>query len=137
MRLRILLQLAKDRRTLQFFAHAGALRINRLPPSGSIFLVEKLGNRNRGEVRITQELRAVEEGAPEALDGKVDRFGRTALHLGEIVALENIQQLDQDDATGGRWRRADDFKSAIASAHGLPLFDFIVGQIVYRDQTSA
>ena len=70
-------------------------RINRFPPGRAIFLVNKLGHWNFGEVGITQELRAIKEGAPKGLAGQMDRFCRTIAEFRQVVALEDIEHLDQ------------------------------------------
>src|SRR5215475_3995442 len=123
MRPRILLQLVENRGALQLFAGAGALRVNGLPPCGSIFLIQKLGHWNRGKIRISKKLGPVKERPAECFDGEVNRLRRAVLQLREIVALQDVQGLDQYRAAGGGRRSADHVKSPIASAHRLALFD--------------
>src|SRR5215468_3697056 len=98
MSLCILLELGKDRRSLQFFTWAGAFRIDRFPPPRRIFFVDELGDGNFGKVRIAEKLRPVEERASVSLDGEMNRVSRPALHFREIVAFQNIERLDEHRA---------------------------------------
>ena len=55
----------------------------------------------------------------------------------QIVALKNIQDLDQCGSARRRRRRADDVVSAVRPAHRFTLFYFVLRQILNRDQASA
>ncbi len=66
----------------------------------------------------------------------IDCADRFCIAFAKIVALKNIQGLDQHDTAGGRRRRADDFVSAIGAANGLALLHFVVRQILGGNQAA-
>ncbi len=137
MRRGVLLQLIEDCGPLQLVARGGVGRINRIAPRCTIFLVDKLRDRNLREVRIAHKFCAIKERPPERFRRVMNRLSRPVSQLREIVAFQNIQRLNQDRPAGRRRRRADDLVSAISAANRFALLYFVVRQIVSRDQPSA
>ena len=57
--------------------------------------------------------------------------------MGEVVAGEDVEDLQQHDAAGGRRRRGDDVVSAIAAEQRLAVFDLVGGEVGGGDQSAA
>ena len=87
------------------------------------------------EIRIAKENRAVGIGALHRLDQVVQRL-RVAPDLAEIVALQNVEHLDQADAAGGGRRHGDDVVAAVCAAYH-PALDGLVGGEIPRGHDAA
>ena len=67
------------------------------------------------------------------------------MHLGrgavaeraQVVAVEDVEHLDEGDAAGGRRRRADDGVAAIRAGDGLALFGGVAGHVFGGDEAAA
>ena len=133
----ILFQFAENRRPLQIFAGGRVRRIDRLLPGLRVFFVDKLRYRNFREVGIAHKFGAIEKCPPEGLKRVMHRLGRAVAHFAEIIAFQNIQDLNEH-CSARRWRRrADYFIPAIRPTHRLALFHFIVREILDGNQTAA
>ena len=62
---------------------------------------------------------------------------RTAAHLPQVVAFEDVQDFQQRDPARRWWRRADHVISAIGALDRLPLFHLVLRQVVGSNQPSA
>jgi len=133
----ILFELTENCRPPQLFAWAGARGVDRFPPGCAVLFVNELSHRNPGEVRVSQELGAVEEGAAEGFQRQVHGLRRAIPQPGEVVAFEDVQNLDQDNAARGRWRCADDFVSAVGPNNRLALFHFVLREVIGGNQAPA
>ncbi|VTR36992.1 Uncharacterised protein [Serratia fonticola] len=71
---------------------------------------------------------AVHIGMAHRLGHGVDRRSRVKAHAFQIVALNDIEDLAQRDATGARWWRRDEFITAIATGDRRSLGHFVVGE---------
>ena len=111
--------------------------VDRLAPGVAVSLVDELRNRDLGEIGIAEKLGAIEKCALERLGRQMNALGRAVALLGQIVAFQNVEHLDQSDSARRRRRRADDLVSAIGAANRLALFDLILRQIVGGNQASA
>ncbi len=136
-RLRILVELGEDLRPLQRICRCRPSQRNRLPPRFGITLVNQLRNWNLREIRIAQKLRTIEECSLKRFACQVNALRRPAPLLREIVALENVQDLHQRDASRRWWRRTDYFIAAIAPANRLPLLHLVSRKVFGRYQSSA
>src|SRR3989454_11982123 len=125
----VLFELAKAGWPAQVLAATRVRRINRLTPIPGVLLVNQRSYRNLGKIGITQKLSAIEERAAEGFQCQMYCPGRSAI-FGQIVAFQNIENLDQRNSAGGRGWRADDFIATIRAAHGFALFHFIMRQII-------
>ena len=132
----VLVQLAEDGGTVQVVALAGVIGIDRLPPACAVLLVDKLRHRNLGEIRVSEKLGAVEESPAEGLDGQVHRLRRAVAELGQVVAFQNIENLDKGNTARRGRRGADNFVSAIGAVHRLAFLHLVVRQIVRGDQAA-
>ena len=82
------------------------------------------------EVGVAQVVGAIHVGAAEGLDDEADLLRRaiaracpSVLHAGaQVVAGEDVEDLEQHDAAGGRRRRGDDVVAAIAAESGSRSF---------------
>src|SRR5712692_3441633 len=108
----ILFELAKDLWPPKISAGGSGRGVNRLPPGCTISLINELGHGNLGEIRISEKLSPIEVGPPESFQGQVHRLCRPVSQLGQVVPFQNIEDLNEGDAAGRRWRGADDFVSA-------------------------
>ena len=133
---RIVLEGGRDTRALQATRCTRLLRVHRFAPFDRIVLVGQLEHRQRAELRIAQELRAIVEGASIGFRDQVDGFSGPASGLRQIEPFENVQRLDQRDAAGGRRRGADDLESSIRAAHRHAILHFVVAQIIERNETA-
>ena len=116
----VLFELGEDSGPQQILADAGVRRIDRFPPGRAISFVDQLRDGDFGKIGIAHKLGPIEERAPEGFQGQMHRLRRPAPHLRQIVAFENIQDLDQRRPARRRRRRADDVVSAVGPAHRLP-----------------
>ena len=124
-------------RPLQFRAYARLLGIDRVAPFRRVLLVDQLSDGNVGEVRVAEKYRAVKECAAVGLGNQVNVLGGVALGGAQIETLQDVQRLDQRDASGGWRRRTINVISAIASMHGDALDNLIIGKIGDGDQPAA
>src|SRR5690242_17226799 len=124
-------------RPLELAAVTGMVRIKRGAPCHPIFLVHQLSYRDVGKIGIAEKLGAVEESAPEGLRGQVNGLSRVAAQRAQVITFEYVERLHQRDSARGGRRRAQDLIAAITSVNGPALFDFVVSQVLRRDQTAA
>src|SRR6185312_4635227 len=89
------------------------------------------------KIGIAQKLSAIEESAAEGLYGQMDRIGRSVPHAAEIVAFQDIKSFHHGDSARAGRRSADDFVATVRSPDGLPFFDFILSEVLRRDQPAA
>jgi hypothetical protein len=54
----------------------------------------------------------------------------------EVVAGEDVEDLDEDEAAGGWRRRGDDLVTAIVSYNGGAVFDFVSGEVGGGDEAA-
>src|SRR6185312_13867443 len=81
------------------------------------------------------EYRAIEEGAAVGLRDQVDRGGRVRSRTLEVVAFQDVEQLDENDAARRGRRRADDGEAAVCPRDRLAIEHAVVGEILGGDQS--
>src|ERR1700752_2827697 len=87
----VLLQFAKNRRPLQLFTRRSLNGADRFAPGRGISFVDQLRDWDLRKIGVAQEFGAIEERSAEGLYREVNRLRRAALHLRQIVALENVE----------------------------------------------
>ena len=114
-----------------------AERLDGLAPGGGVGGREHLLHGHGGEVGVAEVVGAVHVGAAEGFGDEVDLLRRAVAHLAEVVAGEDVEDLQQHDAAG-RWRRrGDDVVAAIAAGERLAVFDLVGGEVGGGDQSPA
>ncbi len=103
--------------------------------SGGIVLADELGHRRRHEIRIAQIHGTIPVGALHGRDDPVLARGR--VDLLEIDAGENIERVEQGDASGGRRRGGHDACSPVLADQRFALDDPIVGEILQGPDAAA
>src|ERR1039457_4860516 len=130
MRSGIAVQLRENGRPPQPGAGSGASQRDGFAPGIGVTLVQQLRNRDFGKIRVPEELGAIEKCPLISFGGEMNALGRTLTLLAEIVSLEDIEALDQGDASGRRRWSADDLVAAIGAANRLPLLHFVLGKVL-------
>ncbi len=99
-------------------------------PRGGVGAAGHLLDGLGGEVGVAEIVGAVHEGTAESF-GDVVHLGGGAVgaQLRQLVAGEDVEDLDEDDAAGGGRRRGDDIVTAIAADDRGALFDLVVGEV--------
>ena len=118
------------------------------------------GRKPAGRVSVAEGLGLSHKGAAEGLGDEVDLDGGAVSHrphvvggyirhglaedvddavagMGEVVAGEDVEDLEQDDAAGGRRRRGEDVVAAVAAGEGRAVLDLVGGQVGRGDQSPA
>ena len=54
----------------------------------------------------------------------------------EVVGAQDVEHLDERDASGGGWRRADDLVTVIGAFDRNALPDLVVGEVGFGDQAA-
>ena len=96
------------------------------------------------EVGVAEVVAAVHVGSAESFGDDVDLGGAAIFCFcasgskpGEIVAGEDVENLDEDDAAGGGRRSCDDVVAAVLSFDGLAIFDLVGGEVFGGDEAAA
>src|SRR5450759_1673090 len=98
MRSGIAVQLRENGRPPQPGAGSGASQRDGFAPGIGVTLVQQLRNRDLGKIRVPEKLGAVKKRSLISLGGEMNALGRTFTLLGQVVAFENVEALDQGDA---------------------------------------
>ena len=75
-------------------------------------------------------------GTTHCFGQKMQILRRIVSGSGQIVALEDIEHFDHGDATGTRWRHADDLVATVSPAYRLTFDRLILFQILFGDQST-
>ena len=67
------------------------------------------------EIGIAEVVRAIRVGALHRLGHQVDRVSGPTAHLRDVVALEDVEHLDDRDAAGADRRHGDHFVAAVGA----------------------
>ena len=73
--------------------------IDGVAPCGGILLINKLSDRNFGEVGITHEVGAIVKRAPESLGLEMNVLAGAVAVFREVEAFQNVQNLNQRDSS--------------------------------------
>ncbi len=124
--------------TLQRCRSCWGNRVDGLAPGCSVDGRDQLLHWNGGEVGIAEVVGAVHVGAPEGFGDEVGLLRRAIAHFSEVVAGEDVEDLEQDRAAG-RWRRrGEDRVAAIGADERIAVFFYFVGgEIGGGDQSPA
>src|SRR5208337_1061945 len=133
----IAIQLREDCRTPQLATGNGTAKVDGIAPGVAVSLVDQLCYRELRKSEIAEEFRAIEKRALVSLCRQVDVLGRSVTLLGEIVAFQDIETLDEGDAARGRRRSADNVVPTVGATNWLALLYFIVCKVFRGDQASA
>ena len=99
-------------------------------------LGDQLGNRQVFlHLRVGVKLGPIGERQFLCLGVKVDEVGRVVAHRGDVVLLEDVQNLQRGDALAVRWQ----FPDVVATIAGADRLDPVRGvslEIFHRDQTT-
>src|SRR5208283_517330 len=132
----ITIQLGEDRGTPQLVAGRGAAKVDGVAPGAAVSFVDQLRNRNLREIRIAEELCAIEKRALVSFCRQMNALGRAVSRFGQVVTFQDVEDLDQGDATRRRRWSADDFVSAVGATNGLALLHLIMRKVLGRNQAS-
>ena len=115
----------------------GLVQADRLAEIGGVRLRHQPVDRHvLVEVGIAEELRAIGVGALHRLGHQVDLRGRGEPHRLEVVALEDVQHLDQADAAGRGRRHRDHLVAAVGALDRRAPDRGVVLEILARDQAA-
>ena len=104
---------------------------------GGVVLRRQLRDRHvRHEVGVAQIARAVGERASGGLDDEVGARRRAESHRLQVVALEDVQLLEQADAARADRRHRDDVVAAIGAGERRALLRLIGLQVRPRDEAA-
>ena len=107
-------------------------------PGGGVLRFGHLLEGKVVEVGVAEVVAAVHVGAAEGFGDDVDlRGAAVGAEFGEVVAGEDVEDLDEDDAAGGWWRRGDDVVAAVVAVDGLAVFDLVGGEVFGGDEAAA
>ena len=105
---------------------AGAVRIDLGPDLLGIGVAGQLRDRVLHEVRVAERGVAVDIGVPHRLDHQPRRLRRAVAEVGDRIALEDVQDLADDQPARRRRRRRDDVVAAIVALHRLELAHLVL-----------
>ena len=88
------------------------------------------------ERRVAQILRPGGVGTPHRLDDEMRRRRRPGPGGGQVVALQDVEHLDEGRAPGANRRHRDDGVAAIGAGNRRPAHGAVGGKILTRDQTA-
>ncbi len=116
----------------------GLLGVDGGAPGCGVFGIRHLLEGEIVEIGVAEVVRTIHVGSAEGFGDDVDLGGAAVgTQFREIVAGEDVEDFDEDDAAGG-WRgRGDDVVAAIVAADGVALFYLVGGEVFGGDEASA
>ena len=99
-----------------------------------ILFIYQTRDRHFDEIRVAHVLSAIRKRAPHRFGHKVITLRGSGIHFLEIVALQNVEHLEQHRASGRWWRHRNDFVATIVAAQCFALFRDIAAHIFQGDQ---
>ena len=104
-------------------------------PGVGVVGLRHFGEREVGEVGVAEVVGAIHVGAAKGFGEEVDLVGAAVgAEFGEVVATEDVEDFDEEDAAGAGWRRGEDLETVVAAGEGGALFDFVMGEVLGGDE---
>ncbi len=115
----------------------GLGRIDGLAPCGRVDGVGHLLERHGVEVGVAEEIAAIHVGAAKGFSDVMHLRGRAiAPELWQVVATEDIQCLQQDNAAGAWRRRCQYFETVIRAGERRTFPHLVAGEVGFGDEAA-
>jgi len=109
--------------------------VDGLAPGVGVGGCSHVGEREVGEVGVAEVVGAIHVGPAEGFGEDVDLFrGAVGAERGEVIAAEDVEDFDEDDAAGAGRGRGEDLVAVVAAGEGGALLDFVMGEVLGGDE---
>ena len=127
---------AGNRRDAVRSLRRGVVEHDAFAPGIGVGGIEQRGLRDFCEVGVAEIVGAVHVGAAHGLGDELDFWCAAVAEFGEVIGPQDVEHLDQRDASRGGRRRAEDLVTVIGAVDRDALLDLVVGEVGFGDEAA-